>query len=176
MPDATDPYEIALTVMAGTPASLVALLEPLAAEVWEWSPTEGEWTPFETLAHMLHVETAVIPVRVRHMLAEDGAPLPQPQEEAAPSTPQETLQAWRDARKANLTFLRGLTPLQLERTGVHPHYGPISARQHIIEWAYHDLEHLRQLQATIEARLYPDIGGFQALYGPPYPTGEQQGE
>ncbi|HEU0028343.1 MAG TPA: DinB family protein [Ktedonobacterales bacterium] len=173
MPDATDLYGIALDVLAGTPASLVALLQPLPREIWEWSPAEGEWTPFEMLTHMLNVETGVIPVRVRHMLVEDGAPMPRSKEDISFGTPEETLQAWRDARDANLTFLRGLTPSQLERTGAHPRYGPISAREHIIEWAYHDLEHLRQLQATIEARLYPDIGGFQALYGPPYPSGEQ---
>lgn len=173
MPDSTDPYEIALGVMAGTPASLVALLERLAPEVWEWSPAPGEWTPYETLAHMLHVETAVIPARVRQMLAEDGAPMPRSEEAATPDTPEETLRAWQVARDANLTFLRGLAPEQLERGGIHPRYGRITAREHIIEWAYHDLEHLRQLQATIEARLYPDIGGFQGLYNPPYPTGEQ---
>lgn len=171
MPDSVDAYAIALDVLAGTPASLVALLEPLPAEVWAWSPAPGEWSPQETLAHMLHVETAVIPVRVRQMIARDGAPLANPSEERAATTSTEaTLRAWRDARDANLTYLRALTPEQLDRTGVHPRHGSISAREHIVEWAYHDLDHLRQLQATIEARIYPAIGGFRGLYPPPYPA------
>lgn len=170
MLDSIDTYDIALDVFAGTPASLVALLEPLSAEVWAWSPAPGEWSPQETLAHMLHVETAVIPVRVRQMIAGDGAPLVNPPEETAATSPEATLRAWRDARDANLAFLRGLTPEQLAKTGEHPHYGRMSAREHIVEWAYHDLDHLRQLQATIEARLYPDIGGFRALYPPPFPA------
>lgn len=175
MPDSSDTYDLALGALAGTPASLVALLEPLAPEVWEWSPAPDEWTPHETLTHMLHVETAVIPVRVRQMLAEDGAPLANPAEAATPQPPEETLRAWRAARAANLTFLRALTPGQLAQGGVHPRYGRISAREHIVEWAYHDLDHLRQLQATIEARLYPAIGGFRALYPAPYPTDERSG-
>ncbi len=173
MPEATDPYELALDVMAGTPSSLFALLAPLAPYPWEWSPAPGEWTPYKTLAHLLHVETAVIPARVRQMLEEDGAALVNPPEPAAPGTPKETLQAWREARQANLTFLRGRTSTELARSGIHPRYGRISAREHIIEWAYHDLDHLRQLQATIEAYLYPAIGGFHALYSQPYPTDEQ---
>ncbi len=175
MPETTDLYELALGVLAGTSASLVALLAPLTPDVWEWSPAPGEWTPYEALAHMLHVETAVIPARVRQMIAEDGAALVNPPEPAAPGTPEETLQAWQEARAANLTLLRGLTSVELARSGIHPRYGRLSAREHIIEWAYHDLEHLRQLQATIEAYLYPDIGGFRALYHPPYPTNAQPG-
>jgi hypothetical protein len=173
MPETTKPYELALDVFAATPGSLSALLEPLAPAVWEWSPAPGEWTPYETLAHMLHVETAVIPVRVRQMLVEDGAALVVPPESAAPASPEETLRAWREAREASLAFLRAITPAQLDRSGIHPRFGRITAREHIIEWAYHDLEHLRQLQATIEAYLYPSIGGFRTLYTSPYPGDEQ---
>ena len=169
MPNVTDPYELALGVLSGTPVSLVALLETLPMTIWEWSPAPGEWTPYETLAHMLHVETAVIPVRVRQMLAEDGAALANPSEAAAPAPPEETLRAWQAAREANLIFLRALPPAQLDRSGVHPRLGRITAREHIVEWAYHDLEHQRQLQATIEAYLHPAIGVFRALYTSPYP-------
>lgn len=170
-----DTYELALGVLASTPAALVALVEPLPAEVWMWSPAPGEWSPRDVLEHLLHVETAVIPVRVRGMLAEDGAPLASPKPASPPAqstSPVEMLAAWQSARAENLAFLRTLEPEQLAQTGQHPRYGRISAREHIIEWAYHDLEHVRQLHATIEARLYPAIGGFQALYPPPYSVRE----
>lgn len=173
--DTVDTYVLALGVLASTPAALAALLEPLPPEVWTWSPALGEWSSRDVLSHLLHVETAIIPVRVRRMLAEDGASLgsPAPVSAAAHSTPPtEMLAAWRVARMDNLAFLRTLAPAQLAQTGQHPRYGRISVREHIIEWAYHDLEHLRQLHATVEARLYPAIGGFQALYQPPYPAGE----
>lgn len=170
MSESSDPYAIALGVLAGTPSCLTALLEPLPADVWVWSPAPGEWSAHETLTHMLHVETAVIPVRVRQMIAEDGAPLASAAEAAPAASPAETLRAWRDARDESLTFVRSLTHTQLDRGGVHSRYGRISAREHIIEWAYHDLDHLRQLQATVEARLYPAIGGFRALYDAPYPA------
>ena len=169
-----DTYGLALGVLASTPATLVALVAPLSPEVWTWSPAAGEWSAREVLAHLLHVETAVIPVRVRRMLETDGAMLasPEPASASAHVTPPEMLSAWRSARTENLAFLSALTTAQLAQTGEHSRYGRINVREHIIEWAYHDLEHLRQLQATIEARLYPAIGGFRALYSLPYPLDE----
>ncbi len=169
----TDAYQLALGVLASTPAALAAVLEPLTADDWTWSPAPGEWSPREVTVHLLHIETGVIPVRVRRMLEEDGAPLASAAaagEAVQRMTPTELLAAWRSARAENVAFLRTLTPAQLARTGEHRQYGRISAREHIIEWAYHDLEHVRQLQATVEARLYPGIGGFRALYAPPYAT------
>lgn len=171
MENSADTYDLALGVLASTPASLAALLAPLTPDLWAWSPSPGEWTPQEMLAHLLHIETKVIPVRVRRMIEQDGAPLSGADPAAAPTTPAETLSAWRAAREKSLAFLRTLTPEQLEHSGEHPRYGRITAREHIIEWAYHDLDHIRQLQATIEARLHPGIGGFRALYSAPYPTG-----
>jgi hypothetical protein len=172
MENGSGTYAVALGMLASTPASLLALLAPLPPDLWTWSPAPGEWTLQEALTHMLHVETKVIPVRVRQMIAQDGAPLANADPAAAPTTPAKTLKAWLAAREENLTFLRTLTLAQLEQGGEHSHYGRITAREHIIEWAYHDLDHLRQLQATIEAWLYPGIGGFRALYSAPYPTGE----
>lgn len=175
MKETADTYQLALGVLASTPAMLAALLELLSPDDWTWSPAPEEWSPQHVLAHLLHVETSVIPMRVRRMLEADGAPLASPEPASASAqltTPTEMLAAWRSARAENLAFLRPLTPEQLAQAGKHPRYGRISAREHITEWAYHDLEHLRQLQATIEARLYPAIGGFRALYQPPYPTDE----
>lgn len=166
----TDAYALALDVVASTPASLSSLLESLPADVWAWSPAPGEWSPREVLAHLLHIETAVIPVRVRAMIETDGVALGSAPVAETTATPAEMLTAWRSARAENLAFLRALTPAQLAHSGEHPTYGRITAREHIIEWAYHDLEHMRQLRATLEARLYPAIGGFRALYGAPYPT------
>lgn len=169
----SDQYELAILLLSSTPAALDALLGRLPQDVWRWSPAPGEWSPYETLTHLLHVETAVFPVRVRQMIDQEGAPLASGGEPAAAPPPYEALRAWRHMREQNLAMLNTLTPEQLARSGEHREYGRISAREHIVEWAYHDLEHLRQLQAIVEARLYPGIGVFRQLYSPPYPLSEQ---
>jgi hypothetical protein len=49
----------------------------------------------------------------------------------------------------------------------HPRFGDISVDTYVAEWAYHDLDHLRQILSVLSADLYPHIGPFQALYSPP---------
>jgi uncharacterized damage-inducible protein DinB len=161
-------YQRALDIMVATPTVLRALVESTPPEAIERRPSDEAWSAREILVHMLFVETAVISERVRLMLAEEnplfGAVSPQ----SAPDDPKEILDEWQRSRERNLEFLRTLTPAQLERTGRHPKYGQISVREHVVEWAYHDLDHVRQILATIQAETYPDIGVFQALY--PKPT------
>ncbi len=74
---------------------------------------------------------------------------------------------WLVARQQNLEWLRGLTPEQQARGGKHRRWGRISVREHVVEWAYHDMDHLRQIVSALQGELYPDIGGFKGLYTPP---------
>ena len=75
--------------------------------------------------------------------------------------------AWADARAANLEWLRRLTLEQRNHVVLHPRYGEISVETYVAEWAYHDLDHLRQILSVLSADLYPHIGPFQSLYAPP---------
>lgn len=79
-----------------------------------------------------------------------------------------SLERWRALRRETLAWLASLDRSQLGRIGIHRRYGRISVEEHVAEWAYHDLEHLRQIAAAVEADLYPGIGGWRALYLPPY--------
>ena len=74
---------------------------------------------------------------------------------------------WADARAANLEWLHKLTLDQREHVVHHPRYGEITVETYIAEWAYHDLDHLRQILAVLAADLYPHIGPFQSLYNRP---------
>ena len=46
-------------------------------------------------------------------------------------------------------------------------FGEITVDTYVAEWAYHDLDHLRQILSVLAADLYPHIGPFQELYTPP---------
>ncbi len=162
-----DTYQQALDLMAATPSALEAVVAAVPAEVLDRRPGPEAWSIREILAHMLHVETRVIGQRIRLMLCEE-----EPVLEPAPAGPaagdaRDLLAAWLKARSASLAMLRAITPEQLARVGRHPRYGRIAVREHVVEWAYHDLDHLRQILAALQAGLYPDIGGFQALYPQP---------
>jgi hypothetical protein len=143
---------------------LVAALPP---ELLDWHPAPDAWSVRDVLAHLLDAETAVTRPRIELMLSSDDpllatAPLTTPAGDVAA-----LLEAWAAARAAHVTFLQGLTADQLARTGRHQRIGTLTVRELVIELAYHDQDHLRQLAAIIQAAMYPDMGRFYDLYPQP---------
>ena len=160
-------YEQALKFMEATPTYLRTIVAAASPEALTWKPSDQAWSPHEVLAHLLRVETAVIGERIGQMIQEENPTFGAVPESTLPESPRLILDAWIEARTQNLAFLRTLTPEQIQRTGRHPRYGLISVREHIVEWAYHDLDHLRQIFAALQSGLYPEIGAFQDLYPEP---------
>jgi uncharacterized damage-inducible protein DinB len=160
-------FERALDVLTGTPAVLAAIVSNLPASAHDQRPAEGAWSPREVLQHLLHAETKIMAPRIRRAAQQDNLEL----DEGPPVEPaggvREMSNAWADARSANLAMLRTLTLEQRAHVLHHPRFGAISLDTYITEWAYHDLDHLRQILAVLSADLYPHIGPFQQLYTPP---------
>lgn len=160
-------YEQALAILGETPNLLRTIVMASPAEALGWKPADDAWSTRDVLNHLYQAE-AVISFRVRQMIEEDQPALGAPPAATPPTDVSTLLEGWAAARRENLAFLRALAPEQLQRTGRHRRYGLVSAREHIVEWAYHDLDHFRQILAAIQSGLYPDIGAFEALY--PRPT------
>ncbi|MGH2460111.1 MAG: DinB family protein [Chloroflexota bacterium] len=161
-------YQRALDTLSATPSMLTAIVTSAPNDALSLRPSPEEWSVQEVIAHLLHVETAVIAPRIRQMLEHDDPILDSagPPEKAGDLTA--ALEAWRKARADNLAFLRPLSSTQQQRTGRHSKYGRISVEEHVVELAYHDLDHLRQILKAIQAEIYGEIGVFQALYPRPF--------
>ena len=160
-------FERALDILAGTPAVLSAVVTNLPRSAADERPSEGAWSPREVLAHLLHAETHGIGPRVKRMADQDNLPFELAPEQPAPGDPRHMSNEWADARAANLEWLRKLTPEQRTHVTLHPRYGQLSVDTYVAEWAYHDLDHVRQILSVLAADLYPHIGAFQSLYTPP---------
>ena len=160
-------YERALEIMAITPGVLRAIVDGLPEEALRRQPAPESWSARDVLAHMLRSESTGIEPRVRAMRDQDDPELPPPAPAEVPERTVDVVDGWVAARAANLALFRGLTPAQLDRTGRHARFGRVTIREHLVEWAYHDLDHLRQLLAALQAELYPDIPVFHALYPSP---------
>ena len=159
----------ALGVMRAMRTAFDAVVKSVPAEVLERRPAPGEWSPREVLGHLLYVED-LLRARVESMIADDDdVPMPRGAAAPPPGAPLDSLVAWRAARAETLAWLSTLGPAELERAGVSARFGRITAREQVAEWAYHDLDHIRQLLAAIESNLYPSISGYQRLYPPPFP-------
>ena len=158
----------ALATMAAMLTALDAVVRSGPADFLERRPAPAEWSPREVLGHLLYVER-LLRDRVAAMVADaPDNPMPKGAPAPAPAAPSVSLAEWSRERGETLAWLPTLGPTELERASVSPSFGRITAREQIDEWAYHDLDHLRQLLAAIETDLYPRIGGYRRLYPPPF--------
>jgi hypothetical protein len=160
-------FERALEILAGTPPVLSAIVSNLPRTAQDEHPAEGAWSPREVLAHLLHAETTAYAPRVKRASQEDHLKYEQAPPMPPPGDGREMSNQWADARAANLEWLRQLTPKQRAHVVEHPRYGEITVDTYVAEWAYHDLDHLRQILAVLSADLWRHIGPFQSLYSPP---------
>jgi hypothetical protein len=160
-------FERALDILAGTPPVLSAIVSNLPRSAQDERPREGAWSPREVLAHLLHAETVSYAPRVKLASEQDHATFEPASGPAPPGSPRQMSNDWADARAANLVWLRQLTPEQRAHVVQHPRFGEITVDTYVAEWAYHDLDHLRQILAVLATDLYPHIGPFQTLYSPP---------
>jgi hypothetical protein len=63
-------------------------------------------------------------------------------------------------RADNLAELSGwhLSEAQLDLTGVHPNFGPVTLRQLLAAWVVHDLGHIAQISRVMAKHYQDDVG------------------
>jgi hypothetical protein len=158
----------AIDILAGTPQVLSAIVSNLPRSAQDERPSEKAWSPREVLAHLLHAETVAMGPRVLRASQENHVQLENvAAPDSPPGDPRQMSNDWADARAANLVWLRKLTPEQRAHVAHHQRFGEITVETYVAEWAYHDLDHLRQILSVLASDLYPQIGPFQGLYSPP---------
>jgi hypothetical protein len=155
----------------------VELLErtPAVLETWlaglseEWiTGTEGPdtWSPFDIVGHLLHGERTDWMVRLEIILSDRADKSFTPFDRFAQfrdsqgKSLADLLGDFRDARVANLARLRALrlTDADLDRTGLHPKFGTVTARQLLATWAAHDLDHLMQISRVLASQIGHEVG------------------
>jgi hypothetical protein len=157
----------AVEVLSGTPPVLRAIVENLPPVSANWRPAEGAWSPTEVVTHLLHAEVSQIGPRMRRLAQQERLAFESSPPMPTPGLLLEMLDQWTSAREENLRWLREVTPEQRQHVLIHPRHGENSLEVNVAEWAYHDLDHLRQILAALSAELYPHIGTWQQLYAPP---------
>jgi hypothetical protein len=137
-----------------------------------WRPDIAEWSANECVGHLLEAERRGFAGRISLILAADPAGDP-----AALVTwnPPAVAEARRDhlrpggelaeefatVRAASVSLVRSLRPEDLGRVGIHPDVGPLRVDELLGEWVHHDRNHIRQLLAVTQARVWPQMGNAQ---------------
>lgn len=134
-----------------------------------WRPAPGEWSANECVGHLIEAERRGFAGRVEAILAADRPDITADLEAWDPPA---VAEARRDHERAGadlvaefvglravgVAIVRGLTPGDMERIGMHPAVGPLRVDEVIAEWVHHDRNHIRQLLEVTQSRVWAQMG------------------
>ena len=171
-PAALAPAQVA-DLLAASATTVVAELLALGDQAG-WRPEPGEWSANECVGHLIEAERRGFAGRIRTIL---GAPTGKPARleswdpPAVAATRRDDLRSGAelaaefDALRADgVALVRGLRPTDLVRVGDHPHVGPLRVDELLGEWVHHDRNHVRQLLAVSQARVWPQMGNARRFF------------
>ena len=162
--------EECLSVLTRTPAVLDMLLCDLPEVLTTATEGPGTWSPYVVIGHLIYAEkTDWMPrlaIIMEHGVNRTFEPFDregqfrQPEVKSLPVL----LDEFRDLRHDCVARLRAmnLTPEQLERNGMHPALGLVTARQLLATWTAHDLGHLLQISRVMAKRYKSEVGPWAA--------------
>jgi len=155
-------------ILQSTPKRWQSLLEGLPEELVRRRPAEAEWSAVECLLHLLDGEQKVFPVRVEAFLAgRDLVPFDPDREGTQPTAEMKpaALAAEFAARRASsLRGLERVTAGDLDRQVRHPQFGEVKLREHLNEWAAHDLDHTIQAERALMQPFIDQAGPWQGSF------------
>ena len=166
-PAALSPARIA-DLLAASATTVIAELVALGDE-GGWRPEPGEWSANECVGHLIEAERRGFAGRIRRILAADRPDIPADLEDWDPPAVAEArrdhlrsgveLAAEFDAlRTDGVRLVRSLQAADMARVGVHPLVGPLRVDELLGEWAHHDRNHIRQMFAVTQARVWVQMG------------------
>jgi hypothetical protein len=142
----------ALKTLARTPAKLRGFVNGLTARQLGQRPAEDKWSIREIITHLADTEI-VYGFRYRKMLAEESPELAAFDQESWAGNLNyrerdfnSVLDLFEAVRGHNVDLAKRKSAKEWKRTGTHPQYGPIRFEQLVIHAAFHDTNHLEQIQ------------------------------
>jgi hypothetical protein len=166
-PAALSPIRIA-DLLAASATTVIAELVALGDE-GGWRPEPGEWSANECVGHLVEAERRGFAGRIRRILAAHRPDIPADLEDWDPPAVAEArrdhlrsgaeLAAEFDALRADgVRLVRSLKAADMARVGIHPLVGPLRVDELLGEWVHHDRNHVRQMLAVTQARVWAQMG------------------
>jgi hypothetical protein len=173
MDTATFNLEYTVAVIDRTPASLDGLLRGLPDFWIRRNEGNDTWSAFDIVGHLIFADRTDWMPRL-HRILEHGESRPfDPFDrlgqvrESEGKTLDQLLTEFARVRKASVGELRklNLQAHDLEKRGVHPALGAVTASELLATWAVHDLNHLHQLSRVMSHQYSEEVGPFRAYLG-----------
>jgi uncharacterized damage-inducible protein DinB len=172
--------QTASSMLARTPDILRSILSGADAGWTEPNYGPGTWSAREIVAHLIFGERTDWMVRLRVIVAHGDSRAFEPFDRAGhgplaqEQTVDELLDLFARERSANLEALLAmdLSDEDLDRRGLHPALGPVTARQLLATWVVHDLNHIAQIAKAMAYQLGNQVGAWReylSILAPPNP-------
>jgi hypothetical protein len=165
------PTEVA-ALLESMRSAVGAEIAAMSDEVLAWHPAPGEWCAKECLGHMLEAERRGFNGRIRKILSESDPELPGWDQQAVERerndcqrAVNELLAEFNTLRTDSVELVKNLKTTELQRGGTHEKVGHVRVADLIQEWVHHDRNHFRQLQANLQAYVWPSMGNCQKFAG-----------
>ena len=164
---ALTPAEAAALIGAG-PALLEAELRALPEGADGFHPAPGEWCAREVLGHLIECDRRGFAGRIDIILAADSPALAGWDQDAVARARDDChrdtgdlLRELATMRAESVKRIAELRPADLARLGRHPKVGDLRVADLLHEWVHHDRNHIRQIQANVQAFVWPHMGNAQ---------------
>ena len=159
----TTPADVA-SALDAFPRALRTLLEPLDPSTLTVRPEPGEWSVHEVIGHLIATDAGAFEHRIQGILDReseipDFSPWAAINERDHNAITLFDLLAEFDTSRARVVpFVATLSPDQLTRSADYPGFGSFTAGDFVLEWPFHDHEHLQQIMAITKASYLPGMG------------------
>ncbi len=159
-----------IDVLKKTPATLEALLDEVAEPLARGDEGPETFSPFDVVGHLIDGDETDWMTRARIILSDSANKTFAPydrvrhQERNAGRTLAALLNEFARLRADNLAELSTwqLTEAQLDLTGIHPTFGPVTLRQLLATWVVHDLGHIAQIVRVMAKQYGNEVGPWTA--------------
>jgi hypothetical protein len=159
----------AIEILQQTPLAIEALLHGLSDE---WiSANEGKetWSPYDVVGHLIHGEKTDWIPRMKIILSKNGDKKFEPFDRFAQfkqshgKSLQQLIDEFKRLREENIIALKAanLNEEDLSKTGIHPHFGSVTLRQHLSSWVVHDLAHISQIARVMAKQYHNEVGPWK---------------
>ncbi|NNE26431.1 MAG: DinB family protein [Saprospiraceae bacterium] len=154
------------TLLHKTPVILRSMLSDLSDDLIFSNEGGESWSPFDIVGHLIHGEKTDWIPRTEIILSDDKDKnfIPFDRfaqfENSKGKTLPMLLDEFESLRAANLKTLSSLnlSPLEYQKTGIHPEFGEVSLQQLISCWVAHDLGHIYQISRVLAFQYKNDVG------------------
>jgi hypothetical protein len=163
-------HAAALAILRSTPITLRSLVAGVPDETL-LAPMDNGWSVRDVIAHLVDTNSGVIVARMRRIVEEDhpyihsiDAPARLEAGDYRSRTVASLLDELAQKRDQELTWVLAQPLEALERTGEHDEAGEISALDQVYQWAWHDLDHLKQAVEMLKHPMPPHMGNTRRFY------------